>query len=197
MVHKSFLLCAAALFVVGALVYQAEGQDSEPSVVNAADYGTLQEAFDAIPASGGVVRLPPGRFEIREPLVLSRGDVRVEGFELDDVIERQIGESPGLRLEMVLELEISGPQTVENVHEFTEGFVVQRKLFPVIGKAPAGVVSNHPIGEKTDQAAKRIPDKEHLAVMRVGANPLWRYHVVADIAVDVRVFDDQCVIEPL
>jgi len=56
-----------------------DAQDSDPALVDAGDYVTLQEAFDAVPVSGGLVRLPPGRFEISEPLVLSRGDVRVEG----------------------------------------------------------------------------------------------------------------------
>jgi hypothetical protein len=39
----------------------------------------LQAAFDALPAEGGIIRLPPGTFEIDEPLVLSRTDVLVQG----------------------------------------------------------------------------------------------------------------------
>jgi hypothetical protein len=48
-------------------------------VIDAAQYASLQAAFDALPAEGGIVRIPPGLFEITEPLVLSRGDVLVEG----------------------------------------------------------------------------------------------------------------------
>jgi len=48
-------------------------------VVEAIDYPSLQAAIDAVPAEGGVVRLPPGKFEIAEPLVISRGDVLLAG----------------------------------------------------------------------------------------------------------------------
>lgn len=56
-----------------------DAQDTNPAVVDASQHGSLQEAFNAVPVSGGLVRLPPGRFEISQPLVLSRGDVRIEG----------------------------------------------------------------------------------------------------------------------
>ncbi len=49
------------------------------SEIRAAEFSSLQAAFDAIPAEGGVVRLPPGTFEITQPLVLSRGDVLIQG----------------------------------------------------------------------------------------------------------------------
>ncbi len=48
-------------------------------VIDAADYPSLQAAFDALPEGGGLVRLPPGTFEIQEPLRLSAGDVCIEG----------------------------------------------------------------------------------------------------------------------
>jgi len=35
--------------------------------------------LDAVPPEGGLVRLPAGIFEIKEPLVLTRSDVRLEG----------------------------------------------------------------------------------------------------------------------
>ncbi|HUG93273.1 MAG TPA: hypothetical protein VML55_20700, partial [Planctomycetaceae bacterium] len=49
------------------------------AAINAADFPSLQAAFDALPPDGGVVDLPPGTFEITQPLVLSRGDVLVRG----------------------------------------------------------------------------------------------------------------------
>ena len=49
------------------------------AVINAANYPSLQAAFDAIPAEGGVVNLPPGTFEISKPLVITRSDVLVRG----------------------------------------------------------------------------------------------------------------------
>ena len=47
--------------------------------INAAEFPSLQAAFDAIPPEGGVVRIPPGTFEISQPLILSRGDVLIQG----------------------------------------------------------------------------------------------------------------------
>jgi hypothetical protein len=48
-------------------------------IIDASKYPDLQAALNALPESGGVVRLPPGNFELSKPLVLSRGDVRIEG----------------------------------------------------------------------------------------------------------------------
>jgi parallel beta-helix repeat protein len=57
----------------------AGGLPGARTVIEAAKYPTIQSALDAVPPEGGVVRLPPGTFEIREPLVLARGDVLLEG----------------------------------------------------------------------------------------------------------------------
>jgi polygalacturonase len=50
-----------------------------PIVIEASKYPSLQAALDALPATGGVVLLPPGDVEIREPLVLTRPESRIEG----------------------------------------------------------------------------------------------------------------------
>ncbi len=50
-----------------------------PAVIDAAKYPDLQAAFDALPETGGLVKLPPGEFKITRPLVLTRGNTRVEG----------------------------------------------------------------------------------------------------------------------
>jgi parallel beta-helix repeat protein len=58
----------------------AEGQALPPAVaVQAADYPSLQAALDALPAAGGVVRIPPGIHELAEPLLVRSGDTRLEG----------------------------------------------------------------------------------------------------------------------
>lgn len=49
------------------------------AVIEAAKYPSIQAALDALPKEGGVVRLPPGTFEISSPLVLSTEDVLLEG----------------------------------------------------------------------------------------------------------------------
>lgn len=48
-------------------------------VIDAAAYPTLQAAIDALPATGGVVRIPPGEFEIDQPLKITHGDTLLEG----------------------------------------------------------------------------------------------------------------------
>ena len=48
-------------------------------VIDATRYPSLQAAIDALPPTGGAVRLPPGTFEIREPLKVTASDVLVEG----------------------------------------------------------------------------------------------------------------------
>ncbi|MEO2033166.1 MAG: right-handed parallel beta-helix repeat-containing protein [Planctomycetaceae bacterium] len=57
----------------------ADGLPGARRVIEAAEFKSIQAAFDAVPEDGGLVRLPAGRFEITEPLVLQRGDVRIEG----------------------------------------------------------------------------------------------------------------------
>ncbi len=48
-------------------------------IIEARRFHSIQEALDAVPKEGGIVRLPPGTFEIKEPLVLRRGETRLEG----------------------------------------------------------------------------------------------------------------------
>ena len=52
---------------------------AETATIHAAQFPNLQAAFDAVPETGGVVLLPPGKFEISEPLRLKTGDTRVIG----------------------------------------------------------------------------------------------------------------------
>jgi hypothetical protein len=83
-------LCAlllASLAAIACQIAMAEEKAAAPvaklpgarSVIEAMDYPTLQAAIDALPAEGGVIRLPPGKFEISEPLLLQTGDVLIEG----------------------------------------------------------------------------------------------------------------------
>jgi len=52
---------------------------SVPAVVDAGSYPSLQAAVDALPESGGLVRIPPGIFRLEKPLVIGRSNVRLEG----------------------------------------------------------------------------------------------------------------------
>jgi nitrous oxidase accessory protein NosD len=47
--------------------------------INAHDYPSLQAAIDALPEAGGAVRLPAGRFEISQPLVIEKQDALLIG----------------------------------------------------------------------------------------------------------------------
>jgi hypothetical protein len=79
-----------ALSVVGALFAlqwsgRGSGTGAQPTtgagqtVVDAAQFPTLQAALDALPATGGIVRVPPGLYEIAEPLRITGEDVLLEG----------------------------------------------------------------------------------------------------------------------
>jgi hypothetical protein len=47
--------------------------------ITAANYATLQAAIDALPAEGGLVRLPAGVFELQRPLQIRSSDVCLVG----------------------------------------------------------------------------------------------------------------------
>ncbi len=47
--------------------------------IEAGAYSSLQDAIDALSEEGGVVRIPPGIFEIYEPLIINKPDVQLEG----------------------------------------------------------------------------------------------------------------------
>lgn len=48
-------------------------------VIDAGRFPTIQAAIDALPDEGGLVRLPPGTFEITESLIVTKSDVLIEG----------------------------------------------------------------------------------------------------------------------
>lgn len=81
----SIALCLAAVLLTG----WSGGGSVEKSVatklpgarpvVDVSRFPSLQAALDELPAEGGVVRLPPGEFEIAKPLTLATGDVLIQG----------------------------------------------------------------------------------------------------------------------
>lgn len=62
-----------------ALLFTLCQSASAQQTINAADYDSLQAALDAVPDGGGIVQLPPGKFEVTEPLRLKSGDVLLQG----------------------------------------------------------------------------------------------------------------------
>lgn len=84
---KRLALVVLALSITFAWNYAASQQTplavgklhgARPSV-EAIDYPSIQAAIDALPPTGGTVRLPAGVFEINEPLRISQEDVLIEG----------------------------------------------------------------------------------------------------------------------
>ena len=68
--------------------------------MDASRYESLQAALDAVPESGGVVRLPAGRFEIEEPLVVSRGECSiVGGGAATHIVNRNEDDEPAIILQ--------------------------------------------------------------------------------------------------
>ena len=76
---KNCIVYCSLLVTIAATSSYADSLPGARPVIDAANYNSLQAAFDAIPEEGGLVRLPAGNFEISEPLKLQRGDVRIEG----------------------------------------------------------------------------------------------------------------------
>jgi hypothetical protein len=74
-----FTLIATILAIGLADPAGAAEAKSKPLYIEAAKFATLQAAIDALPTNGGVVVLPPGEFILKEPLVLTTGDTRIEG----------------------------------------------------------------------------------------------------------------------
>ncbi|MCA9139892.1 MAG: right-handed parallel beta-helix repeat-containing protein [Planctomycetales bacterium] len=69
-----------SLFCLMPLLCLASEAVASDAVINAGDFKSLQEAADAIPVTGGVLRIPPGTYEITQPLHIKTGDTRVEGY---------------------------------------------------------------------------------------------------------------------
>ena len=47
--------------------------------IDASTFPTLQAALDALPETGGIVTVPPGDYDLTEPLILRKGETRIVG----------------------------------------------------------------------------------------------------------------------
>lgn len=72
-------VCQVLSLCLALLLSTAHAAEDPPAVVESKDHPNLQAAIDALPASGGELRISPGQFEITEPLRLGYGDVRIVG----------------------------------------------------------------------------------------------------------------------
>ncbi len=87
--YRTAVMIIAAVVIVSAFsITGGQGGRNNPAsqrlpgaqpVIDAGRYATIQAAIDALPDEGGVVRLPPGTFEISKPLKVTKPDVLIEG----------------------------------------------------------------------------------------------------------------------
>lgn len=66
------------VILLNAISYCALSQVKTTSI-DASRYNTLQQAVDALPASGGMVIIPPGNYEINKPLIIRTENTRLQG----------------------------------------------------------------------------------------------------------------------
>jgi len=59
--------------------FQAPRLPGAHQIIDASFYPSLQDAINAVPETGGMVKIPPGEFEITEPLVIQNPDFHLEG----------------------------------------------------------------------------------------------------------------------
>jgi hypothetical protein len=73
--YHSFILSAIFLFAVVPSIAAAEPAKR----IDAKDFPSLQAAVDALGSGGGLLTIPPGTYEISEPIVIQTGETRIEG----------------------------------------------------------------------------------------------------------------------
>ncbi|MEZ6137346.1 MAG: right-handed parallel beta-helix repeat-containing protein [Pirellulaceae bacterium] len=72
---------------------------TEP-IVDAGKFESLQQAADAIPATGGVLLIPPGNHEITEPLRIKTGDTRIVGMgTVSNIVNKNTTGKPAILIE--------------------------------------------------------------------------------------------------
>ncbi len=94
----SGVLLGAGLVLLGVIPGEVTAAD-QARVIDASKFPDLQAALDAVPETGGLVKLPPGKFELSKPLVLMRADTRIEGSgTATHLINRNTNNQPALIL---------------------------------------------------------------------------------------------------
>lgn len=68
-------------------------------VINASQYSSIQAAIQALPSEGGIVNLPPGKFEITEPLNVTQSDVYLKGSgPATQIINKNTDQLPAIHI---------------------------------------------------------------------------------------------------
>lgn len=74
----NFFRNALLILFINSLVDAALAQTTALTI-DASKYSTLQQAVDALPASGGIINIPPGNFEITKPILIKTENTRLQG----------------------------------------------------------------------------------------------------------------------
>lgn len=81
----------------GESVLQGGGEPGVPPGTDARE--VLQAQVDSLPAGGGHWVIPPGRYEIDQPIVVSRGDILIQGSgSATHIVNRNENGEPALRI---------------------------------------------------------------------------------------------------
>lgn len=73
-IYRNALLVLFFNIIAGSVLAQ-----TAPLTIDASKYNTLQQAVDALPASGGIVIIPPGNYEITRPVTITTENTRLVG----------------------------------------------------------------------------------------------------------------------
>lgn len=73
------LFFALPFSLFAAVATPAQPASSGPVSIDASKHASLQAALDAVPESGGLVTIPPGNYEITEPLRVKTAETRIVG----------------------------------------------------------------------------------------------------------------------
>ncbi len=79
-------LFAGTLGLMIPLLSFSSATSAQQSIIEVADYESIQDALDAAPESGGVVQLAPGSYTITSPLVVRTSDLTLRGVGPASVI---------------------------------------------------------------------------------------------------------------
>ena len=92
--NRRLLVFAILLVAFPAFAIGSEG------IIDASEYDSLQAAADALPETGGMLRIPPGTHEIEEPLRIKTGDTSIVGVgAASHIVNKNTDGQPALLIE--------------------------------------------------------------------------------------------------
>ncbi len=89
-----------SLFSVLLTVFGLVSVSANDAIVDASKFPSLQAAADAIPATGGVLQIPPGNHEITEPIRIKTGDTQIVGAgSASNIVNKNTAGQPAILIE--------------------------------------------------------------------------------------------------